>query len=166
MNKVDKRFMLMLSLSIIILLLGLFGFDRSSEDNVADDDILLTFGIIFVILFTFSWLIYSAWFNPESKAKELRKSAMKDIESNNLLSAKIKFQQLGDAEIVRELEAAISNQSNTLSSINDSVVSGNISYNINQNSGVVHSKSKTVSIVFITISLIVAIIRLIVLMLS
>jgi len=97
MNRVDKIFMITLSLAIIILLLSLW----LGEEDVA------MFGLFFVVLSSFSWLIYSAWFNPESKAKELRKSANKDLESGNLISAKIKFKQLGEEEIVKEIDTFV-----------------------------------------------------------
>jgi hypothetical protein len=52
--------------------------------------------------FLFIFLMYS--FYRYLTKDELRKSALKDMERGNYLSAKLKFKEMGDLESVREIE--------------------------------------------------------------
>jgi hypothetical protein len=94
-------------------------------------------GILGVI---FLWgLILNSAYGTKAKATALRKSAMVDLESNQLLSAKIKFQELGEHNIVQEINATLNKQSSphdksiqnqvqniTITNITDSAMSGDI----------------------------------------
>jgi len=97
----------------------------------------VSFGIAW--LFCCGWILNSQY-GTKAKATALRKSAMVDLESNQLLSAKIKFQELGEHNIVQEINAAINRQSSphdksmqnqvqniTITNITDSAMSGDIS---------------------------------------
>ena len=92
----------------------------------------------FGVIFLFGLILNSAY-GTKGKAIALRKSAMVDLESNQLLSAKIKFQELGEHNIVQEIIATLNKQSLphdksiqnqvqniTITNITDSAMSGDI----------------------------------------
>jgi hypothetical protein len=101
--------------------------------------------VVVIVIFAFAWIFFCGWilnsaYGTKAKATALRKSAMVDLESNQLLSAKIKFQELGEHNIVQEINATINRQSSphdksmqnqvqniTITNITDSAMSGDIS---------------------------------------
>jgi len=98
------------------------------------------YGVSGILGVIFLWgLILNSAYGTKAKATALRKSAMVDLESNQLLSAKIKFQELGEHNIVQEINATLNKQSLphdksiqnqvqniTITNITDSAMSGDI----------------------------------------
>ena len=112
------------------------GWDPRPNLDIAN--VLYGFSGISGVIFLWGLILNSAY-GTKAKATALRKSAMVDLESNQLLSAKIKFQELGEHNIVQEINATLNKQSLphdksiqnqiqniTITNITDSAMSGDI----------------------------------------
>ena len=136
MGRIERLLIVIFVASLLSVVMGIIS--QFVAEPPWPRDAFYFISIILGVIFLWGLILNSAY-GTKAKATALRKSAMVDLESNQLLSAKIKFQELGEHNIVQEINATLNKQSLphdksiqnqvqniTITNITDSAMSGDI----------------------------------------